>query len=153
MKKYSATMVLFVLITAGCNGAATNVEVPEDWASVNAKDAFTFRAPPDLVEQHVQGIDSLVGKYDSPTLELSYDYGMYSDPLEGESYRSWTFRNVTVDGRRARIGHSESRMAIHFPQVGTDSKLGDIKLSMSATLKQPAAKDAAEIIFRSVDFP
>jgi hypothetical protein len=100
------------------------------------------------MEQPVQGIDSLVGKYDSPTLELSFDYGRYSDPLEREGYESWKFRNTTIDGKRAKIGSSENRMAVHFPQV-----VGDNKLSMFAKLKVTDADEIVEMIFRTIDFP
>jgi hypothetical protein len=153
MKNYSAAAALFVLLIAGCNGAASTIEVPDNWISVEAKDAFSFRAPPDLVEHPVQGKDSFVGKYESPMFELSFDFGRYSDPLEREDYKSWKFRKTTIDGKGAKIGHSDSRMAIHFPQVIANTKLGDIKLSMFAKLKQPEAKETAETIFRSIDFP
>jgi hypothetical protein len=118
------------------------------WITFKAGKAFFFRAPPDLIEKRVKGKDSFVGKYDNPALELSFDYGMYSDPLESEGYRDWKFRNTTIDGRRAKIGWSEDRMAVHFPKVE-----GDNRLSMFANLKQPQAKEIAEIIFRSIDFP
>jgi hypothetical protein len=153
MNEYSGAVVLFVLLIVGCNGDASTNEVPDDWIPVEAKDAFSFRAPPDLVEHPVQGKDSFVGKYDSPTLELSFDFGRYSDPLEREDYKSWKFRKTTIDGKRAKIGHSDSRMAIHFPQVIANTKVGDIKLSLFAKLKQPEAKETAETIFRSIDFP
>jgi hypothetical protein len=135
-------------LLAGCNASDSTVKVPDTWVTINAGKAFSFRAPPELVEQPVQGIDSLVGKYDSPTLELLFDYGRYSDPLESEDYREWKFRNTTIDGKRAKIGWSEKRLAVHFPTVE-----GKNKLSMFAQLKQPQARETAEIIFRSIDFP
>jgi hypothetical protein len=148
MKSSFLTLGLSLAILSGCNSTDSTVDVPDSWITFNADQAFSFRAPPDFIEKPVKGKDSFVGKYDSPALELSFDYGMYSDALEREGYRDWKFRNTTIDGKRAKIGWSEERVAVHFPKVE-----GYNRLSMFANLKQPQAKEIAEIIFRSIDCP
>jgi hypothetical protein len=148
MKCSALTLGLFVVVLSGCSSTEPPLDVPDSWITFTAGKAFSFRAPPDLVAKPVQNEDSFGGKYDSPALELTFDYGKYSDPLELEYYRDWQFRNTIIDGKRAKIGWSDDRLAVHFPKVE-----GKNKLSMFAALKQPQTRDVAEIIFRSIDFP
>jgi hypothetical protein len=153
MRYFFPTLGLSLAILSGCNSTESTAdtpaaEVPGTWVTIDAEKMFSFRAPRDLVEQPVQGKDSFVGKYDSPALELTFDYGRYSDPLEHEDYRDWRIRNTTIDGKRAKIGWSGDRIAVHFPRVE-----GNNRLSMFAKLKQPQGREVAEVIFRSVDFP
>src|SRR5687768_8850440 len=93
-------LLTIVVIAMGCGSPPPPTPpVPPGWQTITAQ-GFTFQAPPDLRPVPVQGIDSIVGKYESPTLEVAYDLGWYSDPMDREGYTS---RPVTVDGKAARL--------------------------------------------------
>jgi hypothetical protein len=118
--------------------------VQGDWQSIEAEKAFTFKAPPDLQPEQVQGIDSFIGRYVSQSMTVSFDYGWYSDPMDREGFdRSST----TIDGRRAYIVRKSDVMGVHFPEVQ-----GDTKLTMRAEL-HGADPETIETIFRTIDFP
>jgi hypothetical protein len=117
---------------------------PADWQTLAAGDAFTFRAPTDVQPVPVQGIDSLVGRYVSPGLEITFDYGWYSGPVDREGV---TGRSVTVDGKSARLVVTDDTVAIHFPEVS-----GPNKLTMVVRLNGAAAL-VGEAILLSIDFP
>ena len=142
-----ATTNLFVMLTVlaeGCGPPPSPAPpVPAGWQTVLTP-GFAFRAPPDLQPVPVQGVDSIVGRYESPTLAVDYDLGWYSDPMDREGY---TRRRVTVDGKAARLVTKDDVVAIHFPKLGRQSKL-----TMSVRLKGADAKEA-EAIVRSIDFP
>lgn len=138
------TLVLLISgVAVGCN-SATPPDVPEDWQTIRARTAFTFKAPPDLEQEVAQGVDSFVGRYVSPTLKLSFDFGWYSNAMDGEGYTaSWT----RIDGRRARIVRTGDVMGVHFPELGADTKL-----TMRVEL-HGADPALVETIFRTIDFP
>ena len=139
--------LVVIAVLAGCEPSPpppSVPSVPSDWQTIRANGAFTFKAPPDLKPEPVQGIDSFVGKYVSPTLEVTFDYGWYSDPMNREGYNS---RGVTVDGKSARLVTRGDVVAIHFPKVS-----GNTKLTMSVRLKNAVPK-TAETLLQSIDFP
>lgn len=145
-RTYAAKLLLplvIIAVFAGC-ARATAPTVPQDWQTIRVDNAFAFKAPPDLKPEPVQGIDSFVGKYTSPTLEVTFDYGRYSDAMNSEGYSS---RGVTVDGKSARLVSKDDVVAIHFPKIS-----GETKLTMSVRLKSADAK-TAETLLQSIDFP
>ena len=149
MKMVKANVILLVFAILGsCSGSYETpvVTPPDDWQLIKAGDKFTFRAPSDLQPRNVKGIDSFVGEYTSPTLELTFDYGWYSNSLNDEGYSgSWT----TIDGRRAWIATKDDKTGVHFPQVhDTDKKT---KLTMFAKLKG-SSLETVHKIFRSIEF-
>ncbi len=89
-------------------------QIPANWQTIRVDALFSFRAPPDLKEVDVQGIDSLVGEFVGPTLTLSYDYGRFSNSLSEEEFDgNWTI----IDGFRARIARRGNYCGVHFPEV------------------------------------
>jgi len=124
-------------------------KIPAEWETIQATNSFSFRAPPDLKETDVKGIDSLVGEFVSPTLTLLFDHGAYSDPLDGEGFDGfWT----TIDGRRARIARNEELIGVHFPDVnGGPKQPMTTKLTMIAKLNG-APPEIGETIFQTIEF-
>jgi hypothetical protein len=138
-------LLLAAALVLGCDSSVSAPPpVPPGWQTVSSGKAFTFSAPPDLKPVPVQGIDSFVGTYASPTLEVTFDYGRYSDPMNREGYAS---RAVQVDGKSARLVTKDDIVAIHFPKI-----TGETKLTMSVRLKSANAK-TAETLLQSIDFP
>lgn len=118
--------------------------IPADWQTVRAGSAFTFRAPPDLKEVPVMGFDSFVGQYENDAFDVSFDYGRYSNPLTDADLVG---KEVTVDGRKARLARKDKYLGIHF------AKLTELDgLTISVKLKT-GDEQQAEAILRSVDFP
>jgi hypothetical protein len=140
----SLLSLVVIAVLAGCEPSPPAPSVPSNWQTISADGKFTFKAPPDLKSEPVQGIDSFVGKYTSPTLEVTFDYGRYSDPMNREGYTS---RGITVDGKSARLVTKGDVVAIHFPKIS-----GETKLTMSVRLKNADAT-TAETVLQSIDFP
>lgn len=135
--------LVIIAVFAGCEPVSVPT-VPQDWQTIRVDNEFTFKAPPGLKPEPVQGTDSFVGKYTSATLEVTFDYGGYSDPMNREGYSS---RGMTVDGKSARLVSKDDVVAIHFPKIS-----GETKLTMSVRLKNADAK-TAETLLQSIDFP
>ncbi|MFP6892920.1 MAG: hypothetical protein VCA18_04165, partial [Opitutales bacterium] len=92
--------------------------IPDDWVAVKAaRNAFEFKAPPDLKNIPVQGIDSQVGKYESPSMLLTYDYGWYSNSLRDEKKPGFSSNIVQIDGKTAKVVTFDGVAAVHFPKV------------------------------------
>jgi len=140
----SLLILLGIAVLAGCAPSPPAPPVPSSWQTISVDGKFTFKAPPDLKLEPAQGIDSFVGKYVSPTLEVSFDYGWYSDPMNREGYTS---RGVTVDGKSARLVTNGDVVGIHFSKVS-----GETKLTMTVRSKNADAT-TAETVLQSIDFP
>ena len=147
------SILLSVASVLGCGESVPTKdlahEIPTDWEMIKADNYFRFRAPSDLQKQDVQGVDSLVGEFVSPTLTLSFDYGAYSDPLDREGFEGfWT----TIDGRRARIARNEELIGVHFPDVnGGPKQPMTTKLTMFVKLNG-APPEIGETIFQTIEF-
>jgi hypothetical protein len=141
----AALLLAIAFVGTGCDQPPSPLPpVPADWQTLDAAGIFTFRAPLDLQQVPVQGVDSIVGHYASPTLDVGFDVGTYSDPMDREGYVQ---RRVRVDGRRARLVTKDNVVAIRFP--GSDGKA---KLTMSVRVNGADPK-VAEAMLLSIDFP
>lgn len=154
--KYLAIIVLAVILS-GCAGAQPPT-IPPSWVTVDARQ-FTFSAPPDLRTVRVQGIDSFVGRYTNQTIDLSFDYGRYSDPLTGHHKQqpNYTTEHTKVDGHRAVIvtfsypveQHAFAHCTgIHFPDLGA----GQTKLTIFARCATTNEWNVIRDSFRSIHF-
>jgi hypothetical protein len=144
----------------GCSSTATgpDMTVPAEWQLVESNCDFLFLVPGEMQKQDVTGIDSCVGQYKGAGMELSYDYGGYSDPLDdyGDS-AEYKEESVVINGLQAKLislrhlegGELPYFTAAHFPNVG---KAG-IKLTMSMRCAGPAEVDTARQILHSITFP
>jgi len=142
-RQKSLLPLVVIAVLAGCRPLPAP-PVPQDWQTIRANNAFTFKAPPDLKPEAVHGVDSFVGKYASPTLEVTFDYGWHSDPMNREGDSS---QGITVDGKSARLVSRDDVVAIHFPKIS-----GETKLTMRVRLKGADPK-TAETLLQSIDFP
>lgn len=131
-------------------------QLPDNWKYINADNSFGFYVPPDMKKDEVQGIDSYVGKFHNNGLELSFDYGIYSDPLEYSKEPDYKEVWVKIDGKSAKIvtfhkpsGYKDFSdvAAVHFPQIGKETKL-----TMWVYCKSPDEQQVAKTIFSSIQF-
>ncbi len=122
--------------------------IPSDWITVKApQEAFEFKVPPDLKNVPVQGKDSLVKKYESPSMILSYDYGWYSSPLADEKQPEYSSKLVKIDGKTAKVVTYEGVAAVHFPKVKDKNRL-----TVYVLLKKREAQATALQLFRTIRF-
>lgn len=123
--RLAGVVIVFFTACHQPNGPAA----PNDWKTVDAG-KLSFEAPPDIVEQEVQGIDSYVRAYASPTMRVSFDYGSYSDPLTQQR----DTREYWIHGRLARVfsettvsdaptGTFPNLACAHFPRFDGEAKL------------------------------
>lgn len=89
--------LIALLLAASC---ATHSASPWRQADVGA---FSLHLPPDLHKTEARGIDSSVHRWVGPNMEVSSDYGHYSNDFGGWP-EDTAFEPVEVDGKAARIG-------------------------------------------------
>ena len=154
-----AALLLCTLFTASLLAQATAASrpagVPKDWILFTAKNAFSFWGPPDMKEQKVQGEDSYEGKYVSPTMEVRFDYGMYSGEYSGDKAK---VEEITLDDRKATLATWDGGVELHVANVAKPGTLdangkprAGVKLSIGVTCKAADAPQAT-LLLRSLTF-
>lgn len=133
------------------------------WQKIDARGIFTFYIPSELEPQNVQGIDSYVGSFQSPTMRLSFDYGWYSGVPSDQGQKGYTKKETQIDEHRAIIisyqldsyateeGY-EYFTAVHFPVTAEDQNGGINKLTMSAFCNTVIDISTAQTIFKTITF-
>lgn len=121
--------------------------------------AFSFRLPPEFKEVPVQGIDSFVRNYAGPGIDLSFDFGSYSNDFNGWDPTT-KYELVKINGRKAKIGtgekgyyrDGESRLQAQVHFAGVYPGKTDPKLSMYASCATPEDIVTAKAIFKTIRF-
>jgi hypothetical protein len=124
----------------------------DDWKKIENK-SFSFSLPPSFKKTDAHGIDSYVEEYVADGIEVSFDYGIYSNNFEGWP-KETKFESLVVDGRAAKIGTAAYGSQKGFP-ISTQIyiKLGDhLALSMSAACKSQEEVTTAKKIFKTIVF-
>jgi hypothetical protein len=132
------------------------------WKNIRVGEVFSFSIPSNLKVMDVKGIDSLIGSYRCEDLELTYDYGWYSDPLNYSNYPEYKEERVTIDGREAKIVTFKDTKqkqgltyvtGIHIAKVNTeDEEHGQNRLTMKISSKKRDMEKIAREIFSSIKF-
>jgi len=120
-------------------------KIPNDWKLFQASARFSFWGPPDLKEENVQGIDSYVGQFVSPKMILTFDYGMYSNPLNDPKYKR---EATTVDGKEAFLVQWDGGVGLYVPRVTAD---GRTRLQMSIACDKETAAQGL-LLLKSIKF-
>ena len=143
--------------------------LPRTYRRVWCQDSFSFFVPPDLIEEKVQGEDSVVGAFSNPKMHLSYDFGRYSNPLESENRdggpivdRMISRQEVTLSDAPAVLVTKEvfwtTRATpafisgVHFPRVPVMGGGEGTRLTIMAICDDLADCARAEGIYRSIEF-
>ena len=78
--------------------------VPRNWIELKAGQAFTIKAPPGTKFQPEQGIDSFVGSFVGRGFKIHFDYGIYSNDLEGmRGKKGIAFTDTQIDEKKGVI--------------------------------------------------
>lgn len=129
------------------------------WNTVNLG-GFSMAVPATMALK-AGGMDSQAGSLDDATHHLSYDFGLYSDPLTTvDGATAVTQRNGVLAGLPARFvefrrsGPSGPALfcnGVHVPQVRR-SNMGFLRLTLLLCADKPDSGALAEQIFSSVKF-
>ena len=118
--------------------------------------AFAFSAPLDVVAKPLDGvaIDSYVGEYRGTSLDVMFDYGLYSSPLGGYT----TSHTEKINGREARLVQYDASpkgsfrfehfRAVYFATTGEPK----MRLTMFVSCRDDHACHIAEAMFRTIRF-
>lgn len=145
---------------------ATTTTVPDqtdcggaDWVTVDVG-PFSFRTPPDLIDQEVQGIDSLVGQYERDGMSVGFDFGWYSgnettqypddattmtiDGLEGDF--------VQVETGDDPLAPSRFLVSLYVPIPGDADDLSQTALAFWVRYAAAADGETAACMPQTIDF-
>jgi len=149
----SVLLPIGVALLCGLLGSipSNSIRPPRGWVKIDAR-YFDFYVPPDLRSTPVTSIDSFVGRYKGNSFSISFDYGAYSDPLDGSGGGStYHLHFEHIDGKRARVGFLEyTNSGLVDYAVGVNFR--EQGLTMTANCKSRAGCETARIIFRTVKF-
>lgn len=153
----------FILSIAAYADDSSKTRLPLDWKTIEVKGLFSFEAPPTLEATQKTGKnkDSYVRMFTSPTLELTFDYGFYSDSLKYSSMPHYKESVRIVDGHQAKLVTFQDPYTadlkfryiavIHIPDLGK-STLGETKLTMRVAYLNSSELPIAEKILESIIF-
>ena len=140
----------FILVVAIllCAGASNQ----DGWKKIENR-SFSFSVPSSFKKTEARGIDSFVEEYVAERIELSFDYGWYSNNFEGWP-KDTKFEDLKVNGKDARIGTAPRAFHKGFPySTQIHIKLDDrISLSMFAACKSEEEVALARKIFMTISF-
>lgn len=151
-------ILLLILLISGCTTSDPS-HVPTNWVQIDTH-RFTFCLPPNIKQIPYQGIDSFVGAYESDSVHLRFDYGLYSNALdkwelEASGCTDYTSHETIIHGEKAHIASYYFRhpnpfnyeIAVHFPYTN-----GHAKLTFFASCKSKAEFATATKIFETIKF-
>jgi hypothetical protein len=141
------TMLVFGLVLGGMVAKAE-----DGWRKIE-NPSFSFSLPSAFNKTEARGIDSFVEEYAADGIELSFDYGIYSNNFGGWP-KDTKFEASEVDGKAARIGTTVHEFHKGFPystQIYIKLK-GTGALSMFAACKSQKEVALARKIFETIAF-
>ncbi len=124
----------------------------ERWKKIE-NNSFSFSVPVSFRKTAARGTDSFVEEYVTKQMNLSFDYGMYSNNFEGWPANT-KFETVTINGKAARIGTVAQAMHTGYPySTQVYIKISDgLALSMFAACKTEDQVSLARKIFETIFF-
>lgn len=139
------------------------VVADENRKTITVGKSFTFQIPQELIDQKVQGMDSLAGQYKSASIQLSFDYGMYANDLKANAKKAAYQENeIKINGKLAKkVSYKDDAIkdfpivvGLHIADVVGDGKeaFGKSKLTMMAYCKDKKDIKIVEDIFSTIKF-
>jgi hypothetical protein len=131
----------------------------DGWQRRTIGQNVTCQMPDTLQPVTVQGVDSMVTQFEGQNLQISFDFGWYSNRLNAEpETRDYRARTVKIGGRKAKLvrwrrddPNKPYVAGVAFRNVSGSGKASN-HLSGSALCATPAEQDLAEQIFRTIRF-
>lgn len=146
-----------LLATIGCARHAEPVNAPEGWERYDMQ-SFSFWAPTGMTEAPVRPVDSYVRQFTGNGMVLTFDYGRFSNSLDGAK-RS---HNESIDGRVARLAsydNEDPKAAVNgFPFGHWEAAYfrytseSDMRLTMLINCEGASSCRDAQQVLRTVRF-
>ena len=139
---------------------AQNVRTSVHWKPLSVC-GMTFKVPAYLEDRKAHGIDSCVAVFDSKSMSLSLDYGLYSGVSRQDEYLDFDEKQIIIDGKKGTIATyrdanmrpEQNWVARIFVNVEKARKpWGKIAFNMFIVVRNRAAFTTAEQIFHSIKF-
>lgn len=145
---------LWLPLLGACVGATLAVAQP-----LARRDLGGFSLDlPTTMTAIARGTDSRAGRLVGETMQIDYDYGLYSDPLHPrDGISGYQESQIVVNGLSARLVQWRAAqpavtrcfVGLHVPQVES-SVMGPIRLTLLAWTDDPGQIDSARSILLSL---
>lgn len=128
------------------------VQAEDTWRGIT-NNAFSFSVPSNFKKTDQHGIDSFVEEYVGEGIDLTFDYGPYSNDFQGWP-KETKFEEMKIDGRIAKLGTVKHEFRKDFPySTQIYIKLSNTTaLSMFAKCKSQKEVAQAKKIFETITF-
>jgi hypothetical protein len=110
MRPFVLAAVLLGGVSLSVIGCSYESKPPTGWQKAEAG-PFSIFAPPGWKCRQLQGIDSTVGQCVGDRVELHFDFGQYSNPLDEAQEPSYVVAHENIGGFEAKM--VSSRMPGH----------------------------------------
>ncbi len=139
-------------VIAATLSLAVSAPCQDGWKKIENR-SFSFSIPASFKQTDAEGTDSFVEEYVGDSMQLSFDYGMYSNNFAGWPNQT-KFENVKIAGKAARIGTAKWEREKGFAystqvHIRLDSETA---LSMFAACKSEKELALARKIFETIAF-
>ena len=155
----AAVTMLFAVLTLFTPALQSMPDDPDTLREVTVGTWFSVLAPPGSHVEMTKGVDSGTGRIVTPRFTLTFDYGLYGDPLDADTAdTNYHATEAQIDGHSARImsAFAPHRSAdhpyfsgVHFPDLGRTGR-GPLTLTVTSNLKTGDDLALAEKIYRSI---
>ena len=123
----------------------------DTWLQTCPAQHFCFSHPADWQPKQLRMVDSTAGIMQGENVQLSYDYGIYSDNFSAlpDAKR----QALVIDGFAAELITSPGQLALYIGKVEHIKVMNaDMALSMMLTFSGEVDRNLAEQVFKSVRF-
>jgi hypothetical protein len=160
------SLVFFAATLLACSGSSPGEEqtllVFTDWLRVEASCGdYSFRGPPDIVEQEAQGLDSCREKWTTSSCDYAADYsGFASDLSEYQGAMGYQEQNEVISGLEAKLitaeleaavpEDGEPRFVAAVTLPGVDPAVEGSRLTLDARCRSAAGQQDALSVFRTI---
>lgn len=152
------------LVALACSGPSgergQTLQVFTDWIRIDASCGdYSFRAPPDTVEQAAQGVDSCREKWTTSSCDYAADYGPFSSDLsEYRDALEYEELQELISGREAKLvtatlaepAQGEPPYVAGVTLAEVEPNAAGIRLTLDARCRSSAGQLDALSVFRTI---
>jgi len=158
--RFSASISVALAVFASSQALA--LDVPANWITLAAGDAFTMQTPPGTHFRKEQGIDSFASGFDGPNFSMDFDYGIYSPTLSDlAADPKYKAEKTAIDGIPVLIvsgpgnnnfGCQKWMVAIHTGPIKQGILGSPNTLTLGACIENPSDIPRIRTIFQTLKF-